>query len=371
MGTMHTQESNSNYILFRCAIILMIVFTLISCEPFTTSSTPTTANTTTQVIPPALPPIYQSEFLNPLDAPHTYAEDTCKYLRNKWHPANAQPGTVVMIIMFHEIFSSQPEDPENLDDVETFEFARIMLQLREQGFEAINTKEFLAFMERNVKIPTRSVLIIQDAPHDAAYFDKYFGDAWNDWKWPIVNGWTSEADNISDTMLQENILMEIEGRVDHQLQGMIPGSILTDNSSKAVIARELKNPIDPFIEQFSKNPIAIIWPDGGFGMRPVQAARQLGYQLGFTANSRGPVMYNWVPLADTVDPQRPDYIPEAFIKDPLMTLPRYWPYQVLNNLDAVRVMGNQAAAYAQENKAAEFEYYKVVCESTYGPIPTP
>jgi hypothetical protein len=103
----------------------------------------------------------------------------------------------------------------------------------------------------------------------------------------------------------------------------------------------------------------------------VEAARQLGYQLGFTANSRGPVMYNWVPLADKIDPARPTYIPEGTIHDPLMTLPRYSPDQILDSIDQVRVTGNEAKAYAEANKAAEFEYYEAVCEPIYGRMPTP
>jgi hypothetical protein len=103
----------------------------------------------------------------------------------------------------------------------------------------------------------------------------------------------------------------------------------------------------------------------------VEAARQLGYQLGFTSNSRGPVMYNWVPLADEFDPERPTYLPEGNIRDPLMTLPRYPADQVLDALDKVRVTGNEAAEFARKNQAAEFEYYETICEPIYGPMPTP
>jgi len=51
-----------------------------------------------------------------------------------------------------------------------------------------------------------------------------------------------------------------------------------------------------------------------------------------------------------------------------MTLPRYWPDQVLPNLDLIRNMGQEAADYAEQNKAVELEYYDIVCSSTYGPI---
>ena len=52
-----------------------------------------------------------------------------------------------------------------------------------------------------------------------------------------------------------------------------------------------------------------------------------------------------------------------------MTLPRYWPNQVIPNLDVVRVISEQAALYAEQNKATELEYYDIVCAPTYGPIP--
>jgi hypothetical protein len=43
--------------------------------------------------------------------------------------------------------------------------------------------------------------------------------------------------------------------------------------------------------------------------------------------------------------------------------------QVLAQLDTIRVMGKDAAAYAEQNKATELEYYDIVCAPTYGVIP--
>ena len=184
----------------------------------------------------------------------------------------------------------------------------------------------------------------------------------------MVNGWVSDP-KTPEYLWQENITLENEGWVDHQAQGVIPGTVLSDDSSKVVISRELKGSLSAFAEHYAKKPIAFIWPGGGFGQRPVEAARQLGFQLGFTTNARGPVMYNWVPLADEFDPARPAYIPEGSIKDPLMTLPRYSPDEILDAIDLVRMTGNEATAYAEANKAAEFEYYESVCKPTRGPIP--
>ncbi|HSB01080.1 MAG TPA: hypothetical protein VLE49_10550, partial [Anaerolineales bacterium] len=120
---------------------------------------------------------------------------------------------------------------------------------------------------------------------------------------------------------------------------------------------------------FKKTPIAIIWPGGNFGVRPVQFARKFGYKLGFTINPRGPIMYNWVPQADAVDPGRPAYLAEGPAADPLMTLPRYWDTDVRGHLDVVRNIGNEAAGYAQQNKATELEYYDIMCAPTLGPMP--
>src|SRR5688572_16296007 len=35
--------------------------------------------------PPALPGTFVASQLNPLDTPHTYIEDTCQYLHDKWN----------------------------------------------------------------------------------------------------------------------------------------------------------------------------------------------------------------------------------------------------------------------------------------------
>jgi len=39
------------------------------------------------------------------------------------------------------------------------------------------------------------------------------------------------------------------------------------------------------------------------------------------------------------------------------------------NLDIVRNIGKDAAAYAEQNKATELEYYDIACAPTLGQIP--
>ncbi len=80
-------------------------------------------------------------------------------------------------------------------------------------------------------------------------------------------------------------------------------------------------------------------------------------------------MYNWVPLADQPDSNRPAFLPEGHVNDPRMVLPRYWPYQVQSNLDTVRTIGKEAAAFVEQHKATELEYYDIMCAPTLGAIP--
>jgi hypothetical protein len=131
----------------------------------------------------------------------------------------------------------------------------------------------------------------------------------------------------------------------------------------------LQGSIAAFQQHFNKTPIAFVWPGGGFTPHAVQLARTVGYKLGFTTNPRGPVMFNWVPQADKIDPQRPLLIAEGPVNDPLMTLPRIWDTDARSHLDAIRSIGDAAAAYAQQNKAIELQYYSIVCAPKNGPIP--
>ena len=327
------------------------------------ADTPISAATAVRT-PPALPGTFVASQLNPLDTPHTYIEDTCQYLHDKWNPNNAAPGTVVMVIMFHGITQ---EKAERVHDISKQDFRQLMNDLKEQGFEAINATQLADFVDHNAKIPARSVVLIVDDRHRAESYNEHFRPYYEQWGWQVVNGWIS-AFGADDAFLAENIVLAKEGWVDYQSHGFIHNENMTDSSTDEFLKQELQGSKENLQTQFNKTPVAIIWPGGNFGVRPVQAARQYGYRLGFTINPRGPVMYNWVPLAEAQDPARPIYLPEGYVKDPRMVLPRYWPNQVQASLDTVRTIGNEAAAYAEQNKATELEYYDIRCASTYGAI---
>lgn len=358
-------QNQIKHFLTRFITLFSTVTLLISCQLIPVTEQPLIkATASTQFETPAT---FQTSLLNLLDIPHTYIEETCRYFRNRWNPLNATPGTIVMVIIFNDINKGTADLPNSISLIE---FEELMNQLKSQGFEAVDTKELQGFLERNAIIPERSVYLIQTGNHDAEYFDKIFRDYWENWKWPIINGWVSDPE-ISETLLFENIELENEGFVDHQAQGVFADTTLSDESAKNVIARELQGSWNGFANVYGKNPLAIIWQNGGFGFRPVEAARQLRFKMGFTSNLRGPIMYNWVPLADEVDPQRPNYIPEGMIDEPLMTLPTFAAEEAISYIDIVRIIGQEAAAYAELNKETEIMYYENVCEPEYPPIPSP
>ena len=315
--------------------------------------------------PPALPATFVASQLNPSDTPHTYIEDTCQYLHDKWNSNNAAPGTVVMVIMFHGITQEQAT---RVHDISKQDFKQMMNDLKEQGFEAINATQLADFLDHNAKIPPRSVVLIVDDRHRAESFNEHFRPYFEQWGWQVVNGWISSFGG-EDAFLPENVALANEGWVDYQSHGFIHNENMTDASTDEFLRQELQGSKENLQTYFNKTPVAIIWPGGNFGVRPVEAARQYGYRIGFTINPRGPVMYNWVPLADQRDPARPIYLEEGYVNDPRMVLPRYWPSQVQASLDTVRTIGNEAASYAEQNKAMELEYYDIMCAPTYGSIP--
>jgi hypothetical protein len=315
--------------------------------------------------PPALPPDFTTNRL--IDPPHTYIQDTCQYLYDKWNSNNAAPGTVVMVIMLHGIVKDAVAGNPNAITVQ--DFNQMMNDLKEQGFEAINATQMADFMDHNTMIPARSVLLIQDDRHVAENFNEHFRPYYEQWGWPVVNAWISWEDGPRALSLQDNIALEAEGWVDHQSHGYVHNINMNDDSTDEFIKGEFEGSINDLQTNFNKTPVAIIWPGGGFGVRPVQFARQYGYRLGFTINPRGPVMYNWIPLADQPDPGRPAFLPEGYVNDPRMVIPRYWPYQVRSELDNVRNIGKEAAAHAEGNKATELEYYDIMCAPAMGQIP--
>ncbi len=314
---------------------------------------------------PVLAPTFTTGLLEGASTPHTYVQDSCEYLKDKWSSQNSPPGTIVMVIMFHSI-SKGGVSANN--EISVDDFKKLMNDLHEAGFQAIFMQELADFMYKNMKIPQRSVLLIQDDRHAAQNFLDHFKPYWDQWGWPVINGWISSLGD-ADPVLPGNVALSEEGWVDYQAHGVVHNIPMSDSSTDEFLTGELQGSLDNMQRNFHKTPIAIIWPGGGFGVRPVEFARKFGYQLGFTVNPRGPLMFNWVPQADAQDPTLPLAIPEGPVNDPLMTLPRYWDTDARAHIDQVRQISNEAAAYAEQQKPDELAYYDAVCAPNYGPMP--
>ncbi|MDO9303470.1 MAG: polysaccharide deacetylase family protein [Anaerolineales bacterium] len=333
----------------------------------TGTPTPTETPIPTATIPrtpPALPATYQTSLLKAEDMPRTYVADSCQYLQNKWNPNNSAPGTVVMTIMHHGINKGEASG----NDITVTEQKKLMNDLRDMGFQAINMQQMADFMYNNAKIPQRSVLFIVDDRHFAEYFNDHFRPYFEQWGWPVVNAYIG-IDERPD-LWAENAALSAENWVDYQSHGYFHNTPISDSSADDFIMGEMGGAITSIQKYMNKTPIAYIWPGGGFSARAVELGTQLGYKLGFTVNQRGPVMYNWIPQADAVNASNPYAIPETPAGNSLMTLPRYWSANARKNIDTVRVIGEQSAQYAEQNKATELEYYDIVCAPTYGPIPS-
>lgn len=314
--------------------------------------------------PPALAPLFAAAALDRLVTPHTYVQDTCKYLKDKWNSGNSAPGTVVMIIMFHSI---SKDVATAANEISNQTFRVLMKDLHDMGFQAIYMQQLEGFLYSNARIPQLSVVLIQDDRHAAQNFTDHFLPYYQQWGWPVVNGWISTPLNTAD-LWQQQVTLSQQGWVDYQAHGVqhLP---IDSSSSDTYILGELQGSVTAFQQHLGKVPIAFIWPGGGFTPHAAQLARQVGYKLGFTINPRGPLMYNWIPLADQTDPQHPLGIAEGLVNDPLLVLPRFWDTDARAHLDEVRRLGTDAAAYAGQNKPTELEYYNIVCAPTYGPMP--
>jgi len=359
-------------LLFTCLSLLVAACGRTTPPAPTPSATPNpsataslTATATRQRTPPALPGPYQSPYLYSGDTAHTYIDDTCQYLRDRWSAGNAVPGTVVMVIMFHSVTNDALSSPNQISE---FDFRALMRSLYDNGFQAITTAELADFMDANRYIPPRSVLLVSDDRHQRQYFDLLFRQYWQEWGWPVVNAWISTELSTAD-LWQQQVDLHNEGWVDYQAHGVIHNLPMGPDSTDEYILGELQGSIDKFQQYFGKTPIAIIWPGGGFAERPVELARQLGYRLGFTVNPRGPLMYNWVPLGDVLNPERPSWLPEGGMGDPRLVLPRFWDTDAIRHLDEVVQLSQSARSQAEVDRPLELEYYDILCAPVLGPIP--
>jgi peptidoglycan/xylan/chitin deacetylase (PgdA/CDA1 family) len=321
-------------------------------------------------VPPELPAVFTTTLLNPNDKPHAYIKDTCQELKLRWDPNNSAPGAVVMPIMIHGVAAGDEAPPRPDIDTNHNRLEILMRDLNQQGFVTITTQQLFDFLDHNAKIPARSVIFVIDDRHYADYFNTHFIPFLQQYGWKTVTNAFIAATDTNNILWQDNAQLAASGWVDYQAHGVIHNTPVGEYSPDEYINSELLGSIAGLQQHFGVTPIAYIWPGGGFTSHAVDLAVKAGYKIGFTVNPRGPLMFNWLPLSDATDPMRPSYTPEGTVSDLLMVLPRYWVTDADLHIDEVRIIGQQAAEYAQANKETELQYYNIVCQPILGPIPT-
>ena len=281
--------------------------------------------------------------------PQTYLEDNCAYLRLRWSPEGSQPGTLVVPIMFHSIAQDGTELADPNKDITAEQYNSFVDYARYLGFETITTQELLDFLTSNAPIPPRSMMIIVDDRRPGLI---------RDWIMPVLeeNDWTATAAYIADPNSLQwawDLMDQLYalGRLDVQSHGYSGQLYIVPETPVEQIQSEIWNSTQVLEEHFGKRPIAFIWPGGNFTSLSEQIARQGGYELGFSAYSRGPLLFNWVPLGEE----------ERAVSDPLMVLPRAWSSAVNVNLDEAVKISEQAAAFAKQNYPIEAAWYSTYC----------
>ena len=278
-----------------------------------------------------------------------YIEDQCRYLSDRWGEGKAQPGTVVVPVMYHGVRKDGGTVSDNITVTQEY-FEQTMEHAQKLGFETITSGQLVDFLHHNSYIPPRSLLLIIDdrrlgtvRAHFLPFLEK--------------NNWTLMMAYITGVIDQRewNEIKEVlaSGRVEIQAHGFMHNgqTYFTEFTGAEVIHQEIYGPIEAFREQINRRPIVFIWPGGNFTPETVKEVRTAGYQLGFTAFARGPVLYNWVPQGEE----------ERAIQDPLLLLPRYWSTAAYLNLDMAVEIGQQAADFAAQNRQKETAWYQRNC----------
>lgn len=306
--------------------------------------------------PTSLPPAhFENELLRDGIQLQAYIDDECQFLAQRWDPENALPGTVVAPIMFHSIRPGN-EEPGDPSAINADLFAQIIELARYYGFETITSQELIEFLKTNQRIPQLSIMLILD--------DRRPGTA-EDYFLPIMreNDWTTTvAWPIGDTDLRTGLWDYIEeinntGYFDIQAHGLEHNVYLPSLSHEQAVT-EIGGPIPILIEHFGKKPLVYVWPGGIYTESGVEIAKEVGYEIGFTVHSRGPILFNGIPQGEE----------EIDIRNPLMTLPRFWSSATLLNLDQSVRASEEALSFAIENYSAEADWFSQNCGAELSPL---
>ncbi len=331
-----------------------------AAEP-TPAPTPTLGLPTPTAIPPQrtdLPPLpaFRSAALLPGVQPSAYLTDTCQYLSRRWDPNNSTPGTIVVPVMYHSVGKRANRGAGDTWTPTPY-FDKTMAEAARLGYQTVTVDQVIGFLLRNEPIPRRSLLLVVDDRRLSTVQD-HFLPLLEKNNWTLTLAWISNPDNRPDVWQRLDNMVRSSGRLDVQAHGY-NHTYMIDSTPMDAVKQEINGPIPVLQQHFGKRPLAFIWPGGNFTKATVKIARQAGYQLGFTANSRGPLMYNWIPQGG----------PERDVKDPLMLLPRYWGYPgMATQLGDAAAMGDEAHKNALASYQDEAAYFRTYCG---GELPAP
>jgi len=278
--------------------------------------------------------------------PVSYLANPCFYLENRWGEGKSHPGTVVVPIMFHSVVQPGRLIADTTSITMAY-FEYFMETAQDLGFSTITTDELVAFLEHNQSIPERSMILILDdrRPGVTELFMPYLEE--NDWT--LTLGWIA-ADTTRASVWEMMTALAGTGRLDVQSHGF-NHIYVQDYVDAAQIEEELVKPIEVIQARFGTTPLAHVWPGGNFNALSIALAGEAGYKIGFTAYSRGPILFNWVPLGE----------PELAMDAPLMVLPRFWSTGAVQALEEAVRVSEEAKAYATAMFDAEQAYYHDYC----------
>ncbi len=338
--------------------------TEIAPDTSTLTETPEPTNTPTQVptitemptstptITPTITPtpwnvdLFASDQFRPWVEGVHYISDTCQYLTARWGENKSSPGTVVVPIMFHSITQPGRVITDNTSiSMETFD--AFMAYAKLLGYETITTEQLITFLDSNAEIPERSMILILDdrRPGVARAFLPYLDENF----WTLTLAWISVPN--SDAEWDEIEELAEAGRYDVQSHGY-RHEYIQDFTPEEVIHDELYRSMAVLEEHFGTEPSAIIWPGGNFTQKSVDIAQEAGYSIGFTAYSRGPLLFNMIPLGEE----------ERQIDQPLYVLPRFWSTAAFSALDDGVSFSESASVFADQQREAELFWMELYCK---------
>jgi peptidoglycan/xylan/chitin deacetylase (PgdA/CDA1 family) len=284
--------------------------------------------------------------------------ETCQYLKLRWSPEGSPPDTVVVPIMFHGIVKSG-RPVENSVDISTEQFQDFVAYAHYLGYETITTSQLVDFLENNAPIPRRSMIMIIDDRRPGTVRE-HFMPVLKQFNWTLTLGYISGV--VPDSEWADLEDLASSGHLDVQSHGWLHNgsTYIQDSTPEDVIRSEIFKPIPVLKDHFGYRPTAFIWPGGDYNELGVKIAREAEYKIGFTANSRGPLLFNWIPLGAQ----------EQAMNDPLMVLPRFWSRDAGLALDLGIKAGEEAGAFAQQNYKKEAKWYRQACGGELPPRPT-